>query len=365
MPHISTRQASPRPMPARPNLEYLKNEAKRRLAVQRIGQPDLKLSAVQFDIAREYGFASWRSLKIALEQPSAVLMEAAGDWIGHLPHGLRVALHVGPDGATMDSPDYGAYGFGVSGFTAGAGRMGFSLPRINAAFHGQWDENAGAWQGLWRQDGLEHPLAFLPGAFPPAPVIDGLDGIWEGLLGAESVRLIFHVTTGAHGTHGMCDSPDRSGSNLPVSAIGRDGDRVIFRTKTTGFEGALAEARDHIDGRFQRGEASWPLTLRRRIPGDPPLARPGIALTAAALAACTGRYRFMDGDRETEITVVGDALSARFSDGSAIGLIPVSAREFRLQQGVGRVVFDAAPEGGVAGLTLWSYSRRSVASLVG
>ncbi len=351
-------------LPARANIEYLKNEAKRRLAAQRTTAPGLKLSAVQFDIAREYGFASWRALKTALEQPSPLIFEAAGDWIGHLPHGLRVALHVGPDGAVMDSPDYGAYGFGVSGFSAGGGRMSLSLPRINAAFDGEWDAVAEAWQGRWRQDGLDYPLAFTRGVFAPAPVVEGLDGIWEGLLGANSVRLIFHVTTNLHGTHALCDSPDRTGANLPVSAIARDGDRVVFRLKTAGFEGTLAPGGDRIDGRFQRGDTPMPLMLRRRIPGDPPLVRPGIALAAAELAACVGRYRFQDADREAEIAVDGEGLSARFSDGRTVGLVPVTALEFSLRQGVGRIVFDTGPEGGIAGLTLWSYSHRSVASRV-
>ncbi len=365
MPHISTHQTSPRPMPARPNIEYLKNEAKRRLAAQRIGQPDLKLSAVQFDIAREYGFTSWRALKTALEQPSPLIMEAAGDWIGHLPHGLRLALHVGPDGAVMDSPDYGAFGNAVYGLTAGGGRMDFSLPSINAAFRGEWKGDVQAWQGLWRQDGLEHPLAFTRGEFPAAPIIDGLDGVWEGLLGADGVRLIFRIwTAGAHGTYGLCDSPDRSGTNIPLTVIERHDDRVIFRTKTTTFEGALTQTRGHIDGQFQRGDTSWPLGLRRRIPGDPPLVGPGIVLSSAALSACAGRYRLTDGGQEAEITVVGNTLSARLSDGNVVGLVPVSAREFCLQRGVGRVVFDEGPEGGISGLTLWSYSRRSLARRV-
>ncbi len=364
MPDLSS--ASPRPMPARPNIEYLKNEAKRRLAAQRTAQPDLKLSTVQFEIAREYGFASWRALKAALEQPSAVLMEAAGDWIGRLPFGLRLALHVSPDGVTLDSPDYGGFGTAVPGFTAGGGRMSFAMPGINAAFQGEWEEDAEAWQGAWRQDGLEHPLAFTRGEFPPAPVIEGVDGIWEGLLGANSVRLIFRIwTAGAHGTYGLCDSPDRSGANIPLTSIERAGNQVTFRTKTTTFEGGLTETGNHIDGHFQRGDTSWPLNLRRRIPGDPPLVGPGIALSATALSACAGRYRFVDSDQEAQITVAGNILSARLSDGTRVDLVPVSAREFRLQQGVGRVVFDIGPGDGVAGLTLWSYSRRSTASRVG
>lgn len=128
----STPNVSPRLMPARPNIEFIKNEAKRRLSVLRANDPELKLTSVQFDIAREYGFSSWRALRTALEHTSPFTMEAVGDWIGHLPYGIRVALHVGLNGITMDSPDYGAFGFAVSDFVVGVGRMSFILPRINA-----------------------------------------------------------------------------------------------------------------------------------------------------------------------------------------------------------------------------------------
>ena len=361
MPQAS-HSASPRPMPARPNIEYLKNEAKRRLAARRTKDPDLKLSTVQFEIAREYGFTSWRALKTAMEQPSVVHMEAAGDWIGRLPFGLRLALHVDPRGVTLDTPDYGGFGAGVSSFTAGGGRMAFVMPGINSAFQGEWDDAALAWQGVWRQDGLDHSLAFTRGEFPPAPLIEGLDGTWEGLLGVNEVRLIFRVwTMGAHGTYALCDSPDRSGSNLPVPVIEYDGDHVAFRMKTAAFEGRLAETGDAIDGHFRRGEAPLPLSLRRRIPGDPPLVGPAIVLSAAELSACAGRYRLADSGQEAEISVAGDTLSARLFDGSVVGLIPVSAQEFRLQKGIGRVVFDAAPEGRISSLSVWLYGRHGVA----
>lgn len=350
--------AAARSLPVRPNIEYLRHEAKRRLAMQRPAQPGLKLSAVQFEIAREYGFTSWRALKTALEQPSPLVLEAAGDWIGRLPQGTRIALHVDPDRVTMDSPDYGSYGFVVHDFGAGGGQLRFTLPRINVGFDADWDERAGGWRGLWRQDGLDSALVLTRGVFPPAAVVDGLDGIWEGLLGANAVRMIFTVTTNAHGTHAMCDSPDRSGSNLPVEAVERVGNQIAFRLKTARFEGALTPENDRIDGTFFRGELVRPLSLGRRVPGAAPLAAPGVHLSRAELETRVGRYRFEGGEAEVEVTVDGDQLSARFSDGRVVGLVPVAADTFRLKQGVGQVVFDGAKA------TLWSYSRRNEAQRV-
>jgi len=50
---------TPRPLPERPNLQHLKNQAKDLL---KAGEAD-SLSSAQFEIARRYGFASWPKLK--------------------------------------------------------------------------------------------------------------------------------------------------------------------------------------------------------------------------------------------------------------------------------------------------------------
>ena len=50
-------------LPSRPDLDWLKKSAKERLAELRAADPSAKLHQAQLDIAREYGFASWRALK--------------------------------------------------------------------------------------------------------------------------------------------------------------------------------------------------------------------------------------------------------------------------------------------------------------
>jgi ankyrin repeat protein len=54
-------------LPARANLEHLKNEAKQRLKTMRSEKPDVRLKVrlaeAQLLVARTYGFASWRKLK--------------------------------------------------------------------------------------------------------------------------------------------------------------------------------------------------------------------------------------------------------------------------------------------------------------
>lgn len=47
----------------RPNLEWLRAQAKRRLRELRQQVPHAQLAHAQFDLAKDFGFASWRDLK--------------------------------------------------------------------------------------------------------------------------------------------------------------------------------------------------------------------------------------------------------------------------------------------------------------
>ena len=58
-------------LPERASYEYLKKLAKERLALLRTRKPATKLADVQLAIAREYGFSSWRALKVEIAPASA------------------------------------------------------------------------------------------------------------------------------------------------------------------------------------------------------------------------------------------------------------------------------------------------------
>src|SRR5262249_4558218 len=55
-------------LPAQPNLEHLKNEAKQRLEGLRAQAPHAQLTEAQLAVARGYGFASWRALKAHVDE---------------------------------------------------------------------------------------------------------------------------------------------------------------------------------------------------------------------------------------------------------------------------------------------------------
>ena len=56
-------QRAPGSLPDAPSLEWLRKEAKRRLEELRRTDPGARLAAAQFDLAKQYGFSSWRALK--------------------------------------------------------------------------------------------------------------------------------------------------------------------------------------------------------------------------------------------------------------------------------------------------------------
>jgi hypothetical protein len=65
-----------RALPERPNLEHLRNEAKARHRLLRATDPSAQLATAQREIAREYGFPSWRRLRahvLALSDATSLL----------------------------------------------------------------------------------------------------------------------------------------------------------------------------------------------------------------------------------------------------------------------------------------------------
>ncbi|HEV8453713.1 MAG TPA: ankyrin repeat domain-containing protein [Gemmatimonadales bacterium] len=69
----------PVPLPDHPSLEWLRKQAKRRLEELRQAHPDAQLADAQFELAKHYGFSSWRALKAHVDSLSLAgrLFEAA------------------------------------------------------------------------------------------------------------------------------------------------------------------------------------------------------------------------------------------------------------------------------------------------
>jgi hypothetical protein len=79
-----------RDLPARPNLDHLKKQAKELLRTLKEQDPDAQLVDAQHALAREYGFPSWPRLKAHVESETAAQNPFIGKWTADLS---RSKLH--------------------------------------------------------------------------------------------------------------------------------------------------------------------------------------------------------------------------------------------------------------------------------
>jgi len=69
-----------RDLPARPNLDHLRKQAKQLLQKMKLPDPDSQLADAQHALAREYGFASWPRLKAHVEAETTAPNPFVGKW---------------------------------------------------------------------------------------------------------------------------------------------------------------------------------------------------------------------------------------------------------------------------------------------
>src|SRR5919201_3384978 len=59
--------SDPLPLPEKPSLEWLRKQAKHRLEALRETNGAAQLADAQFELAKQYGFSSWRALKAHID----------------------------------------------------------------------------------------------------------------------------------------------------------------------------------------------------------------------------------------------------------------------------------------------------------
>jgi fermentation-respiration switch protein FrsA (DUF1100 family) len=97
--------------------------------------------------------------------------ELAGAWAGTLDSGagtLRIVFHLTPAddglGATMDSPDQGAYGIAAGPVTLDGSRLRIEVPVVSGHYEGTIAAGGARIDGTWHQAGMSFPLLLEPSA---------------------------------------------------------------------------------------------------------------------------------------------------------------------------------------------------------
>lgn len=195
-----------------------------------------------------------------------VLAQAAadmpGEWHGVIasPQGeITLVLHVSQDenGALKGQVENAFQAPGalaeIDTIAVENGHLSWKIDRIGASFEGEWVETEQHWQGTFRQ-GMEAQMAFVKGLPPPFPVIEGMDGVWQGTaeLNDAKLRQVLTINTGERGSVAIYSSPDQLAMGLPVRDLAVDGDTVTFSLMNgiSSFSGTLNEDRSEITGVF-------------------------------------------------------------------------------------------------------------------
>jgi len=145
-------------LPPRPNLEWLRKAAKKKLAQLRRTQPDAKLADAQLAVAREHGFPSWRKLKAHVDEVARAAERHEDDvvvrFLGWVAAGMidsvRAALDADPSliHAVGPHPYWGGRVQAIH-LAAGAGRRDmFDLVLERGADVNGWNAEYDHWSPL-------------------------------------------------------------------------------------------------------------------------------------------------------------------------------------------------------------------------
>jgi len=210
----------------------------------------------------------------------AQAQDITGNWQGTLSAGgaeLRLVLHItkSADGslkATLDSIDQpGGNGIPVSSVALKDSKLSLGVEKVGGTYEGKVAPSGDTISGTWTQ-AQSIPLEFKRTLAPfktehkPAKPSD-IDGAWQGTLdlGAQSLRVVFHIVNTEDGLTATLDSPDQNASGIPTTSVTRDGSSLKIQIKSIGgaFEGKIAADLSSVDGTFTQLGSSHPLVLKR------------------------------------------------------------------------------------------------------
>jgi hypothetical protein len=206
-----------------------------------------------------------------------------GNWAGSLQAGeavLHLVLHVSKaaDGslkATLDSLDQDVYGIEVTSLTQKASMLQFTVSSVGVSYEGKISANYATIDGVWSQGSVGLPLVFHrqaagAGAKKPSHAVASAEGIWQGALEGNGMRLRLQL----HVSHddkkqlvAALDSPDQGVSGLPATKVTQKEAIFHFEIPVVNgvyvYEGTVNAAKTAISGTWTQNDVTQKLQFQR------------------------------------------------------------------------------------------------------
>ncbi|HEY6268362.1 MAG TPA: alpha/beta fold hydrolase [Candidatus Acidoferrum sp.] len=214
-------------------------------------------------------------------QPQHSSSTIEGHWSGSLQAGdavLHLVLHISKseDGslkATLDSLDQGVYGIEVTSLTQKISTLQFNVASVGASYVGRIAPDHASIDGGWTQGNVSLALVFHrqaagAGAKKPSDAIANAEGVWQGALEGNGMRLRLQL----HVSHddqkqlvAALDSPDQQVSGLPAIKVSQKDAAFHFEIPVvTGvYDGTLNATKTTITGSWTQNGIEQKLNFRR------------------------------------------------------------------------------------------------------
>ncbi len=237
--------------------------------------------AIPFFSFTAFSTTSAQTPAVHKPQPQRSPSTLEGHWTGSLPAGeavLHLVLHVSktPDGsfkATIDSLDQGVYGIEVTSFTQKDSSLHFNVSSVGASYEGRIAADHRSIEGDWTQGSASLPLVFhrqaaSAGATKPSDAIASAEGVWQGALEGNGMRLRLQL----HVSHddqkqlvAALDSPDQGVSGLPAIHVSQKGAGFHFEIPVVSgvYDGTLNAAKTAISGSWTQNSVEQKLDFQR------------------------------------------------------------------------------------------------------
>ncbi len=240
----------------------------------------LALATSFFSLA-VFSAASAQTPAVRKPHPQRSSSTLEGHWTGSLQAGeavLHLVLHVSKaaDGsfkATIDSLDQGVYGIEVTSLTQENSTLHFNVSSASASYEGKFAPDHGSIEGDWTQGSVSLPLVFHrqaagAGAKKPSDAIASAEGVWQGALEGNGMRLRLQL----HVSHddqkqlvAALDSPDQQISGLPAINVSQKAAGFHFEIPVVSgvYDGTLNAAKTAITGSWAQNGAEQKLDFQR------------------------------------------------------------------------------------------------------